>query len=435
MTGPMHVNYQAEHEVAAAVLMLGERVVDAILDRVRQADFDDLRCREIMEISEQLRAEGVDPTPTTVGAAAGERGSLDKLGGTVGLDALTARVPSAGALRHTCDEIAKLAMWRRRHKATAALQHAATVAEPDGWDEAERMLHEADQPRRRAGWTEPHAVAERLIDSLDGGDPVRWPWPLRRLNQLAGGGARRGQMTFIGGASSHGKSAFVDCTLQTMGRAGARVGLFLNEMTVEERAERIAANVAKVRYSKIQQASAGLAKLTADESRAIVQAMADQPVGMVQCAGWPVEQIVREARRRHLDVMCLDIVQKLPFQPGLKRVQVLEDAVQRLDALAKDTGCHVILVGQINRERANGTFPVPGLADIKDCAELGNGPDNVLFVWREQDTQTLDPLDTGVIRMAKYRGAQLETIPATFVGDYQRWDERLLVYGESPVAA
>jgi hypothetical protein len=172
-------------------------------------------------------------------------------------------------------------------------------------------------------------------------------------------------------------------------------------------------------------------KLTMDESQGDHHdRMANQQVGMVACAGWTCRadhpRSAPPPRRspgpRHRPEAAV---------PGQRqRRQTLEDAVQRLDAFAKDTGCHVIIVGQINRERANGTFPVPGLADIKDCAELGNGPDNVLFVWREQDPETLDPLDTGSCRMAKYRGARLETVPATFTGEFQRWDERVLVAGE-----
>lgn len=146
---------------------------------------------------------------------------------------------------------------------------------------------------------------------------------------------------------------------------------------------------------------------------------------MVSCAGWNIEQIIREARRRQADIVALDIVQKLPFQAGVSRVQVLEDAVQRLDAFAKDTGAHVLFAGQVNRQLGSRWHvPGAGMADIKDCAELGNGPDNVLFVWREQGRRTLEMEPEGVVRVAKYRGGRLETIDAIFRGEYQRWVER-----------
>lgn len=422
---------RAEQGVAATALVTSGRISDAILDRVHPDDFADVRCREVMHAVVMLREQGADPEWRLVAGCLRSRGTIDDVGGERAIEELTLEGTGVGSLPQMCELVAALGRRRRRVSAANALAVAAVVDDdPDAWDSALGALHEADGPSRSAGgWASPHDIADRLIENLQGRDPVRWPWPLHRLNHLSGGGARRGQMTFIGGASSHGKSAFVDCALQSMANAGANTVLFLNEMTVEERAERIAANLANVRYSHLQKASAGLSKLTMDESKVLIERMANQRVGMVACANWTCEQIIREARRRHAEVMALDIVQKLPFQPGVQRRQTFEDAVQRLDAFAKDTGCHVIIVGQINRERANGTFPIPGLPDIKDCAELGNGPDNVLFVWREQDPETLDPLDQGVLRMAKYRGAALETIPVTFQGQFQRWTERALVHG------
>ena len=427
---PPLCDVNAERGIIGLALMASGRVTDAIFDRVSPDDFYNERCREIAFALLDLREEGHDPDWRAIVGRLRARGTLDTVGGDQAVEAMTADGANVGALARLCDDVADLGRGRRRLNATYGLQAAIYAAdEPGAWDQALGDLHASDTPRHGGGWATPDDVAALVLDSIGDGDRVRWPWPMSTLNHLSGGGARRGQLTFIGGASSHGKSVLVDLALQSMADAGATTALFLNEMTIEERGERMAANLASVRYSRIQQASAGLTQLTPVEAKAIVKALADQKVAMCRVAGWSVEQIIREARRRKLDVMALDIIQKLPFQAGVKRHQTIEDAVQRLDAYAKDTGCHVIIAGQINRDRANGTFPVPGLADIKDCAELGNGPDNVLFVWREQDPETLDPLDDGVIRMGKYRGARLETIKAGFVGEFQRWTERSPVHG------
>lgn len=420
----------AEQAIVGLILLVpGDgRIADAVLDVVQPGDFYSERLREVMVAIVELRGDGHVPDWRAVVSQLRSRGKLSDSLTEAWVEALPAAAVAVGGLRRLCESVAALAVDRRRIDATYALQAAVYDDDDEGaWDRAVADLHEADRPRGRRAWASPDEIADRLYASIEGSDPVRWPWPLQRLNRLSGGGARRGQLTFIGGASSHGKSVLVDLALQSMAKVGARTALFLNEMTVEERAERVAANLANVRYGRIQAATSGEEQLNAKEAKAIINAMAGQQVAFCPCAGWSAEQIVREARRRQLDVIAVDLVQKLPFQAGRPRHQTLEDAVQRFDAFAKDTGCHVIMAGQINRERANGTFPVPGLADIKDCAELGNGADNVLFVWREQDPETLDPLDQGVVRMAKYRGARLETIPATFEGDYQRWTERALV--------
>ena len=428
---PDLIDIRAERAIIGAALLTGNpRTVDALFDRVDPGDFANGLCREIASALLELRADGHHPDWRLVVGVLRSRGTLDGLGGEHAVEAMTADGVAIGALAAMCDTVAALARDRRRLNATYSLQVALQDrTDPAAWDAALGELFDADAART-GGWHSPHDLAEGIGNSIDNPDRVRWPWPLSRLNHITGG-ARRGQVTFIGGATSHGKSVLIDMTLQSMADAGAKTALFLNEMTPEERAERMAANLASVRYGRIQAATTGTARLEQKEVNAITKAMASQKVAVSACHGWTADQIIREARRRDVQVMALDLVQKLPWQPGMKRHEMLEAAVQRFDAFAKDTGCHVILGGQLNRGRVglDGRFPVPGLADVKDCAELTNGPDNVLFVWREQAEGTLDPQDDGSIRIAKYRGAPLETIKVQFVGEYQRWSEQQLVYG------
>ena len=49
--------------------------------------------------------------------------------------------------------------------------------------------------------------------------------------------------------------------------------LLLNEQTVVERGERVAAHLAGVRYSRIQGATAGVEQLTRDEATRVIDAM------------------------------------------------------------------------------------------------------------------------------------------------------------------
>lgn len=421
----VHRSVRAERSVAGALVLLeSDAVTDLVVDALAPDDCTDPAARAVVTAAGELRSAGHPLTRVGLIERCRANGTLDVCGGEVGIDALSAEAAPFHAVRQLCADVTRLALFRRRTHVAYALAAAADEGDDDAWASAEVDLHDLDRPASGGGYCSPHQIADALIESLSGADPVRWPWPLPSLNQLSGGGARRGQLTGIFGPSSHGKSGFLDCCLQSMGAAGASCLLFVNEMTVSERAERIAANLANVPFSTIQRASAGRSRLEDHHAARLIDAMGSQPVAMVACAGWGVEQIIREARRRKPDVVALDIVQKLPFVPGVSRTQVLEDAVQRLDAFAKDTGAHVLFAGQVNRQRADGTFPVPGMADIKDCAELGNGPDNVLFVWREQDRRTLEMEPEGVVRVAKYRGGRLETIDAIFQGEYQRWVER-----------
>lgn len=417
-----HCSPKAERAVAGAIALWGtDKAVDHVLDQVAPEDFTDRTARAVIWAAGELRGTGISCSVLTITEHLRSAGRLAEAGGEHAVDAITADAAAVGTIKQLTADVAGLARWRRRQRAARQLTEAAYTANDEEWAAAETTLDTVDRPKTGGGHTAGAALTDRLIAALNGGDPTRWPWPIDRMNNMTGGGARRGQMTFIGGPSSHGKSAFVDCCMQSMCAAGAKGVLYLNEMTADERAERIAANLTSIPYSRLQSASSGQIKLMDKEWTRIMDRMPGQPVDMVECPDWTVEQILRDARRHRPDVLALDIVQKLPTRPFDRRLPMLEDAVQRFDAFAKDTGCHVLLVGQVNRARADGIFPLPGLADVKDCAELVNGPDNVLFVWRQQDKKTLEMRADGVIRLAKYRGARLGSIDAWFDGERQRW--------------
>lgn len=434
----MSIDSAGAERATAAATLLADAAADAVLDRTAPEDFAEPACRAIVQVVADMRDDGVSVDPRAVAERMRLAGTLALIGGEAGLDSLTAFAPKIDAIKDVASRVAELARWRERSTALNEARLAIDTLDRDAWDLAEQRLSGVEDRRRPgSGWNSPHDIGLRLMAAIEDKDRVRYRWPLQTLNALSGGGARRGQLTFIGGPVSHGKSIFVDMSLDSMARSGANAALFVNEMTVDERAERIFARLARVKFGRIQQATAGLGELTADECQAIITAMSEQPVAMIGAADWTARDIAREARRRRLDVLAVDIVQGLPHESGRKRNETLESAVQHLDALAKDTGCHVILTGHVNRARvgADGTWPLPGLGDVRDCAELVNRPDNVLFVWRAQDADTLDPIDDGLLRVAKYRGARLKSFPISLLGEYQTFYENPMATTASAAAA
>lgn len=422
------VSIDAEQSVIGAALQSPDAVLNAYLGEVQLSPqhFYLPRHQLIWSAIEEMHDAGHAIDVLTVTAHLDATGRLQEAGGANEIDAFAAAVPSVGNLRRYGQIVRGHATARQVLAATYEIQAGIAHREvtPDqlaAWAESKLAL--IDGPATGGAYYGPEQLTESLLDELQKGTGRRWRWPLAQLNEMSGGGARPGQMTFIGGPSSHGKSAFVDQCMHSMGEDGANVAVFLVEMTPEERRERTAARVADVKYSRIQDATAGRGKLTRDEMAAIADKMSKQPVAFVKSPGWSATQIIREARRRRFDAIAIDLVQGFPTDPALKRHGTIEREVQLLDAFAKDTGCHVVLVGHVNRVRVSydGTWPIPGLGDIRDSAELANRPDNVLFVWREQDPDTLDPIETGLIRVAKYRGAKLDSIKVEFDGEFQRF--------------
>jgi replicative DNA helicase len=105
------------------------------------------------------------------------------------------------------------------------------------------------------------------------------------------------------------------------------------------------------------------------------------------------------------------------------RRETAEESMRVFKQLAIGAGCHVLVVTHLNRNRSSQTayVPMPSLNDIRESGMISNRAHNVLFVWREQERDTGDPEDEGVIRLAKARAGRLGGVPVRFDGDRQRF--------------
>lgn len=349
-------------------------------------------------------------------------GTLDGIGGEAEVDGLTGGVPAVGNVRQYGRAVIESAAWRRRLTASYEIQSAVESRDEPAYQTAEQRLTLPPEHGVQRSFDRVE-LGTAVLALLEGGEIETFPWPFHQFNEMTRGGMRRRQVTFISGPTRHGKSVMLDMTLQSAAvNPATRVGLFVNEMSAEERALRVVARTAPLSYTKLELVSAGLADLESPEMDAVMGALNRLPFDVVECAGWSAADICREARRRRLDVVGFDIIQRLPHI-NQSRVAELEDASNMFDRLAKEGGCHVLICGHINRARAGqtATVPFPTLGDIRDCAAFAHDADNVLFVWREQDEETGDPLDHGQIRFAKLRNGQPGGIRTDFVGDFQEF--------------
>lgn len=342
-----------------------------------------------------------------------------------GVDEITTEVASVGAFADHVQALKRAAAWRLNLARARQLLAAAEHRVPGEWRAAEDELgRHPDSTTRRVVHTPDHR-SDAVIAAMKPGQHVeRFAWPLHRLNQLSRGGARRGHLTVMAGPVSHGKSSMLDEALEVMWQPGRKVALYLNEMEPDERSLRIAARLSGVSLTKLQQAEAGDRELTTTESASLLQGLQRDHIDIIRASGWTAARVCQHARRQAYDVIGFDILQRLRSDGGRKRHEVLDDAVNEFDRLAKDgPGRHVIIAAHVNRARAveTGRFPMPGLTDLKDTGSLAEVADNVLFVWRKQDRKTLEAMDVGVVRFAKCRGGKLGGEVVVFDGEHQRF--------------
>ncbi|CAA9323093.1 MAG: hypothetical protein AVDCRST_MAG68-2083 [uncultured Gemmatimonadetes bacterium] len=377
----------------------------------------------------EISDRGGHPTVHSVSEILHRDGNLEAAGGRQAIDHMTADtygVDRPAAFNDAVSSVKRNAAWRANAVKATALLAAAQRRVPAEWRHAEERLGETVQRTQAKAVFTPDDRSTGLMEALQGGRHVeRFAWPLGRLNSLSRGGARRGHLTVMAGPPSHGKSCLLDGALEGMWAEGRRVALYLNEMEPDERTLRITARLSGVSLSVLQEAEAGAHRLTERDAARVLEGMQRDHIDIVKCSGWTAARICQHARRQAYDVVGVDILQRLRSDNGKKRHEVLDDAVNEFDRLAKDgPGRHVIVCAHVNRARAvdSGRFPMPSIVDLKDTGSLGEIADNVLFVWRKQDPKTLEALDVGIVRFAKCRGGKLGGEVVVFDGEHQRFN-------------
>jgi replicative DNA helicase len=357
------------------------------------------------------RGEPVDPL--TLAEHLKERGQLEHAGGQEEIDYLTGMVPAVGNAMRYGQAVLDAFVWRTRLGASYEIQLAVQSRDEDAYRSAEATLA---QPREegRKRTLDTVELADELLAEL-AHEPDTMAWPFARLNKLTMGGARRGQVTVVAGPTSHGKSVIVDMALESMcpPGSGRRAHLFINEMTTLERTMRIVARRGGVPYEAI-----ATNRRDDEQTARMLDAMSPLPFGITDCTGWTAREVCRQIRRGHYDAVGFDIVQRLPHRHQ-SRVRDLEEASNEFNQVSIDANCHVLVAAHINRARSGLTaaVPFPTLGDIRDTGALANDAPNVLFVWREQDDDTGEPQETGIVRFGKVRNGRQGGLPVRFVGE------------------
>lgn len=409
----------AEQAVLGALLLTPSALPAITVDvGLRTDHFYRQRHGLVFAAINEVADQGADADIISVVGRLRDRSLLDDAGGAAFIDGLAGTVPDAGNVTHYARRVKDLADWRTRLLATYKMQAAIALQDLDEFAAAEGHLTSLVDHHGVVDLT-PSQVGERAWERLESGDePEMFPWPFAKLNRLSDGMAR-GQVTVIAGPTSHGKSVLVDQCLESAGiRQSCTPHLFLNEMTEDERTARTLGRLSGVPWRLIYKR-----RLDTEQREKIASVVGKIRFGMTEAAGWTAADICRQVRRRGYDLIAVDLVNKLPYHERNRTLE-LAAASTLFHTLAQQTGCHVILVAHLNRNRVghDGRRPVPTATDIKDCQALVDDAHNALYVWREQDEETGDPLPDGHVRFSKARGGQLGGLAVRLTGELMRFD-------------
>jgi replicative DNA helicase len=432
---PPH-SIEAEQSVLGALLM-DNAVHPDVAALVREPDFYSAEHRIIYRAIGELVAASKPADVVTVFEAV--RGRLDAAcESPLGyLNALSASVasPRAGAT------YAAIVAERARRRALMAI----------GQDLADRAMRMAEQDAPTAGLVD-EAVTSLLAladgaavrsDPVDLGDFLV-PWlddlqeraegrnlpfatGLADLDRLTAGGARRGELWVIGARPSMGKTAFVLQLCRTVGVAH-QVLLLSQEDSLLSSTARFVASAGRVNLADLRNPQAAPGSMWAGVTDGVAD-LTPLQVAMDDQTGLNLADVRRKAqqvKRKHgrLDLLVVDYLQLMDDE-GPNRNISLGYLANGLKRFAKQYGCWVVLLSQLNREADKRNGP-PQMSDLRDSGDIEGAADLIGLLHREYMRKpNADNKHWAQLHVCKQKNGPTDTLNLFFDGAYQQfgnWD-------------
>jgi replicative DNA helicase len=385
---------EAEEAVLGSILINPE-VIIVVLGILQAADFFIVKNGWVWEAMLAVHNRGYAIDILTVIEELRNQGRLDQIGGSSYITWLINNCPTH-IHAETYAKIVERAAMRRRLLSVAG--DIAQIALEDNAEidtiveQAESALFSVTNRLNDKSLTPLIETVSDFFDltekiqkgDVDPGLPTGFP----QLDELTGGLTK--QDTFIVAARPGvGKTGFLlSIAVNAAKLAGARVGLYSLEMSIELLMRRMAAMETGIDSQKFKRKNG----LNADEWALFTQAMArlsDLPIFIDDTPAITPNKLAAKSRKmireQGLDLIVVDYLQLMKVSEeskGKNREQEVSYISAKLKEIAREMNVPVLAAAQINREVEKKTDKRPQLADLRESGSIENDASAVMFIYR-----------------------------------------------------
>jgi replicative DNA helicase len=436
---PPH-SIEAEQSVLGG-LLLDNSAWDRAADTLTESDFYRYEHRLIYTAIGHLVNATKPADVITVFEQLQSLGKAEDCGGIVYLNALANSVPSAANLRRYAEIVRERAVLR---KLIAASDEIATMAfNPLGrpidqiLDEAEGRIFRIGEETERSHQG-PLSMDELVVQLLD------------RVNELHEAGAQDvtgvrtgfydldrmtaglqpGDLIVLAARPSMGKTAFaLNIGEHVAINEGLPVVVFSMEMGASQLALRMVGSLGRIDQQHLRTGA-----LRDDEWSRLSEAVEKLQKGSMFIDETPAltpNELRARARRlaRHCGKLGLIIVDYLQLMSGSSssdenRATELGEVSRGLKALAKELGCPVIALSQLNRSVETRNDKRPMMSDLRESGAIEQDADVIMFIYRDDYYTKEQSKEPGVaeIIIGKQRNGPVGTVKLTFLKPLTRFD-------------
>lgn len=421
--------YEQEQSVLGAILRLN-RSIDQ-LNSLRVEDFYSAQHRTIYEAMLKMSYAG---QPVDVITLFGHLQAQGKDIDIAYLNALHQAMPSAANVAHYAGIVRDRAVKRGLMMAADEISQLVHQSPEDGPTLVDAARMKLEALGRVDTTSEPQHATDSLgafLEQIDaeycGAESPAISTGFADLDLKLNGGFRPGQLVVLAARPKMGKTTKALNIANHVAAQGVSAVLSM-EMQKKELHERNLASIGHIPLEHISKPK----MLTDEDWPAITRTVEklnkmglyldDQgALTLLQVRGKAMA-IKRKAAGK-LDLLVIDYLQ-LMAGPGDNRNSQIEAITRGLKALAKELGCAILLLSQLNRNLEQRTNKRPQPSDLRDSGSIEQDADIVMFLYRDEVYHP-DSQDRGVAELdiALNRQGPSGRIHLVFRGEYSRFED------------
>ncbi len=443
---PPH-SIEAESSVLGG-LLLDNAAWDRVNDLLGDGDFYRYEHRLIYSAIGQLINGSRPADVITVFEQLQSQGKAEETGGLAYLNALAQYVPSAGNIRRYAEIVRERGILR---KLVAASDEIATNAfNPQGrpvatiLDESEQKIFNIGEEgsRMKRGFQSMDTLVVDLLDRVqemadNPNDITGVPTGFYDLDRMTSG-LQPGDMIVLAARPSMGKTAFaINIAEHVALNEQLPVAVFSMEMGAAQLAVRIVGSI-----GRIDQGHLRTGKLTDEEWPRLTEAIEKLrtiSLHIDETAGLTASELRANARRLarqcggKLGLIVVDYLQLMSGSSGNdeNRATELGEISRGMKMLAKELGCPLIALSQLNRSVETRPDKRPMMSDLRESGAIEQDADIIMFIYRDEYYTKDACKEPGVaeIIIAKQRNGPTGVVKLAFLKNLTRFESLAGGYG------
>mgnify|MGYP000669311784 FL=1 len=433
---PPH-SIDAEQSVLGG-LLLDNRAWESVSEVLEDSDFYSHKHRNIYRAIKSLVDQEQPVDVVTVSEELEELGTLEEVGGIAYLGELADMTPSTANSGAYGVIVKERSQQRRLIEAASDITQSAY--EPEGKNsldilsDAEQKIAQIAEGNRKEGG--PVNVGPILKDTLDHLDEL-----FNKPDGLSGlttgfteidnrtSGFQPADMIVVAGRPSMGKTTYAMNLVENALIATKRPCLvFSMEMPSSSIVMRMLSSIGRIDQTRIR--SGKLIEEDWPKLSSAVNILKDLPLYIDDTPALTPQDMRARCRKVYrennndLALVMVDYMQLMRVSgPSEGRSQEISEISRSMKAIAKEFGCPIIALSQLNRSLEQRPNKRPVMSDLRESGAIEQDADIIAFIYRDE-VYNEDTPDKGIAEIitGKHRNGPIGTDRLAFVGKYTRFE-------------